>query len=75
MGCLLHTPLFIAGCTVLVAPIAGSVLLHRCERSTFMLCARQLRIHTSTCACRARERRRARERVPLRTSDTLRAHV
>ena len=35
------------GCHVLSGPIAGSVLLHACEASVFMLCARQLRIHTS----------------------------
>jgi hypothetical protein len=35
-------------CQLFTGPIAGSVLLHTCTRCVFMLCARQLRIHTST---------------------------
>lgn len=35
-------------CRVYSGPIAGSVLLHRCEASLFMLVARQFRLHTST---------------------------
>lgn len=34
-------------CRVYAAPIAGSVLLHRCEDCLFALPARQIRIHTS----------------------------